>query len=186
MFKSLHRVLYHGHPSQAITVKQNILEFSGFVSDSEISTATAKLESFENSLLSEFLSVLDLEVSGTKVQLVERLIEFLKKPAASGRGEPTKGGKRKASSSKKEKKTTKTAKKAKSESKRGTSSFMLFCADERADVVKQNPTAAFTEIGKLLGERWRNANQSTKDKYMRLAAEKNGKTVSAEAEASEV
>lgn len=172
MLKSLHRALFAGHHPKEATVKHNIGEFSGFVSDADADTASAKFEAMESATLSEVLGLLDLEVSGTKAEKVDRIIAFLKKPHATGRGEPTKGGKRRKSASGKKAGKKAAGKKA----KRGTSSFMLFCADQRADVVKKNPSAAFSEIGKLLGEAWRAASEKVKEKYQQLAAEKNGKS----------
>ena len=173
MLKSLHRVLFHAHAPSASTVKQNITEFSGLL-DEQVEVATGKLETFENKLLCEILSVLDLEVGGVKAELISRIVEFLKKPHATGRGEPVKGGasKRKSSGGSSSAKKSKAGKKTKKDKvPRAPTSFMLFCKDRRPDAVKKHPSLSFTEMGAKLGEMWRESSEQTKNKYMRLAAE---------------
>ena len=50
-------------------------------------------------------------------------------------------------------------------SQRAKTSYIHFCADHREGVIKENPNAAFTEIGKILGQMWRDADPKTKDHY---------------------
>eukprot|EP00301_Raphidiophrys_heterophryoidea_P005784 c12394_g1_i3.p1 GENE.c12394_g1_i3~~c12394_g1_i3.p1 ORF type:complete len:245 (+),score=70.60 c12394_g1_i3:222-956(+) len=49
--------------------------------------------------------------------------------------------------------------------KKGLTDFMLFQQDMRAEVKKEHPEATFGEIGKILGEKWKNISQAEKLKY---------------------
>eukprot|EP01116_Phalansterium_solitarium_P017452 TRINITY_DN4304_c0_g1_i1.p1 TRINITY_DN4304_c0_g1~~TRINITY_DN4304_c0_g1_i1.p1 ORF type:complete len:270 (+),score=96.62 TRINITY_DN4304_c0_g1_i1:72-812(+) len=55
--------------------------------------------------------------------------------------------------------------------KRPMSSFMLFANDKRADVVRDSPDAGIAEIGKRLGQLWKEADDVVKAEYARKAAE---------------
>jgi len=46
---------------------------------------------------------------------------------------------------------------------------MLFAQECRARIVKENPDANFTDIGKLLGEQWKSLHDDERIKYVRLA-----------------
>eukprot|EP00013_Stygamoeba_regulata_P010920 CAMPEP_0177681402 /NCGR_PEP_ID=MMETSP0447-20121125/30699_1 /TAXON_ID=0 /ORGANISM="Stygamoeba regulata, Strain BSH-02190019" /LENGTH=135 /DNA_ID=CAMNT_0019190821 /DNA_START=19 /DNA_END=426 /DNA_ORIENTATION=+ len=78
---------------------------------------------------------------------------------------------KKAPAAKKAEKGTKKAgkgKKAKKDPdapKRALSAFMFFSSDVRASIKEKNPTATFTEQGKLIGEAWRNLTDAEKAKY---------------------
>lgn len=48
-----------------------------------------------------------------------------------------------------------------------SSSYMIFANEIREKLRKQNPTLSIIEIGKLIGEKWRQLPQSKKDKYVR-------------------
>eukprot|EP00494_Astrolonche_serrata_P032830 UN33099 len=49
--------------------------------------------------------------------------------------------------------------------KRPSSSYFLFANDNRDAMTKKNPDATMTEIGKMLGEAWKNASQTVRSKY---------------------
>lgn len=49
------------------------------------------------------------------------------------------------------------------------SAYVFFCEQERPIVVSQDPKLSFTEIGKILGQRWKAADQATKKKYQDIA-----------------
>lgn len=53
--------------------------------------------------------------------------------------------------------------------KRGLSAFMFFCNEKRPDVVKMNPELKFGEVGKKLGEMWRNLEDDKKEPYKQKA-----------------
>eukprot|EP00494_Astrolonche_serrata_P026573 UN26835 len=45
------------------------------------------------------------------------------------------------------------------------SSYFLFANDNRDSMTKKNPDATMAEIGKLLGEAWKNVSGTVKSKY---------------------
>eukprot|EP00455_Lapot_gusevi_P041654 TRINITY_DN4857_c0_g1_i4.p1 TRINITY_DN4857_c0_g1~~TRINITY_DN4857_c0_g1_i4.p1 ORF type:complete len:213 (-),score=90.51 TRINITY_DN4857_c0_g1_i4:100-738(-) len=102
-----------------------------------------------------------MEVSGTKEQLVDRILEFLVKPYATDKAEPTKKSKSKKSSSKSS---------SKSGSSKPLTAFMIFSKDNRSRIKDENPDASFGELSKLVGEEWRNLDSKTKKKYEDKAA----------------
>lgn len=65
----------------------------------------------------------------------------------------------------------KRAKKDKNAPKKGMSAFMLFSQAHREATKTANPTATFGEMGKILGEKWKNASESEKKKFQ-IEAEK--------------
>jgi len=58
--------------------------------------------------------------------------------------------------------------------KRPLAPYMLFSQEVRDSVTKSNPNASTIEIGKLLGEKWRNLSDSQKEKYRRLSEQARG------------
>jgi len=76
---------------------------------------------------------------------------------------PKKGSAKKAATK------TKKAKKEKDPNrpKRPMSAFVLFGQDNRDRIKKENPTATFGEVGKLLGEEWKKASDAQKRNIMR-------------------
>jgi hypothetical protein len=63
------------------------------------------------------------------------------------------------------KKATAAAAKTTDKPKKARTSYIHFCNDHRAKVIKDHPEAPFTEIGQLLGQLWREADDKTKAKY---------------------
>ncbi|CEG75993.1 Putative Structure-specific recognition protein 1 [Rhizopus microsporus] len=53
--------------------------------------------------------------------------------------------------------------------KRGLSAYMFFSQDNREVVKKENPSASFGEIGKLLGEKWKKMTEEQKKPYIEKA-----------------
>lgn len=53
--------------------------------------------------------------------------------------------------------------------KRARGSFLLFTMDERPKILAEQPGVKFTEIGGILGERWRNLSEEERKKYDDLA-----------------
>eukprot|EP00494_Astrolonche_serrata_P027759 UN28023 len=51
--------------------------------------------------------------------------------------------------------------------KRPTTAYFLFAFDNRESMVKKNPDSTYQEVGRLLGEAWKNANDTTKSKYQK-------------------
>jgi len=54
--------------------------------------------------------------------------------------------------------------------KRGLSAYMFFSQEHRKSVQTENPEAGFGEIGKILGERWKNMSEAEKTPYTKKAA----------------
>ncbi|KAI9320737.1 high mobility group box domain-containing protein [Dichotomocladium elegans] len=50
--------------------------------------------------------------------------------------------------------------------KRGLSAYILFSQENRSKVQAENPDAAFGQIGKILGERWKSLSESDKKPYL--------------------
>jgi hypothetical protein len=53
--------------------------------------------------------------------------------------------------------------------KRARGSFVLFTKDERPKIQQENPSIKFTDLGAVLGERWRNLSAEERKKYDDLA-----------------
>ncbi|VDP74474.1 unnamed protein product [Echinostoma caproni] len=116
--KGLHTIIY-GRPGAATEIRSNLRKFRGFgfTEGSEVyKKKVTQIQNRSTSELREALRILNLEVSGTRDQLTDRLLEFLlhpkaqmvkykgKLPSKPGRGRP-KGdsdghGKRKSRGSK--------------------------------------------------------------------------------------
>jgi len=54
--------------------------------------------------------------------------------------------------------------------KRALSAYMFFSQDWRERIKTENPDASFGEIGKLLGAKWKEMDDSEKKPYMEQAA----------------
>jgi len=66
-------------------------------------------------------------------------------------------------------------KRGKDEPKKPLSSYMLFAQEHRPQVVKDNENANFTEIGKILGVKWKALSHERKDKYKKAAERERAK-----------
>eukprot|EP01083_Nonionella_stella_P130453 395899_1 len=53
--------------------------------------------------------------------------------------------------------------------KRARGSFVLFTKDERPKIQQENPTIKFTDLGAVMGKRWRNLPAEERRKYDNLA-----------------
>ncbi|XP_013788278.1 protein DEK-like [Limulus polyphemus] len=126
--KLLHKFLFN-RPGSVSEIKKNIRKFNGFpfTKDSpEFERKKAKLEKPTIAMLKHMCETLDIERSGTKEELIERLMTFLMKPAATGKATPrpkrrssskgkgrsNKGEKRKRKTTRRGSKSTKTKKKS--------------------------------------------------------------------------
>ncbi|EMD35015.1 hypothetical protein CERSUDRAFT_85760 [Gelatoporia subvermispora B] len=83
--------------------------------------------------------------------------------------ETTKTTKRKAAV-KTEKAPKAKAKKDPKAPKRALSAYMFFSQDWRERIKAENPDAGFGEIGKLLGAKWKELDESEKKPYIEQAA----------------
>lgn len=90
--KPLHRILF-GRVGSAPQIKRNIRKFSGFPFEkksTEFDRKKATVEKLTNSVLKRVCELLDLERSGTKEEIVLRILEFLLEPKDSGKSVKTK------------------------------------------------------------------------------------------------
>ncbi|OMH79994.1 Non-histone chromosomal protein 6 [Zancudomyces culisetae] len=67
-------------------------------------------------------------------------------------------------------KATKASKKDKTGPKRSLSAYMFFSQENREKVKRDNPSATFGELGKLLGEMWKGLSDTQKKPYNDKAA----------------
>ncbi|KAF8591685.1 hypothetical protein K439DRAFT_1656553 [Ramaria rubella] len=62
-------------------------------------------------------------------------------------------------------------KKGKDGPKRALSAYMFFSQDWRERIKSENPDAGFGEVGKLLGAKWKELDDSEKKPYIEQAAQ---------------
>ncbi|CAO3612755.1 unnamed protein product [Cunninghamella echinulata] len=74
-----------------------------------------------------------------------------------------------AKDTKKETKASKRGKKDPSAPKRGLSAYMFFSQANRNKVKEENPDATFGQLGKILGEKWKNMSDDEKKPYAEQA-----------------
>lgn len=63
------------------------------------------------------------------------------------------------------------AKKDPNQPKRSKTSYMFFCEENRAAVLKKNPTAKLGDVSKILGNQWKALSDKKKAKFVKLADE---------------
>ncbi len=166
----LYSICFGRRGTQNVT-KKHLREFSGFTEDSQRATAKDRISSAEVSILKLICGVLDLAVSGSKAELIERILNFLENPVASGREFQPKikvasGTKRKSSgSAKKSGSGSKKKKTEKSGEKRPLSSFFKFQRRHRAEIKAENPGFTLIEVSKALGEKWRALSKEEQERY---------------------
>lgn len=110
----LHRLLFN-RPGTVNLIKKNIGQFNGFAFDAGTEQCKKKeemLKKFKKSDLKNICGVLDLEKSGTNVELISRIMTFLLKPKSTGKSLP-KSKTKTPKSSKKERSSSGSARKAK-------------------------------------------------------------------------
>lgn len=107
--KILHRILFN-RPGSGNEIRKNLRRFNGFPftnESSEFEKKKSNLDKLTIPVLKRVCDILDLERSGTKEEIVNRISEFLLHPKASGKSVPKT---KKKSSSKGEKKKIKSEK----------------------------------------------------------------------------
>lgn len=184
LVKRIHTIIY-GVANKKAVVKKIIRQFKGVPKDSEADFKAkfkSRLERCEvGKDLKPICQVFDLEVSGNKEELSDRIIEFLLKPESSGReykGNVGKSSTKKAGAKRKKKSTKK--KSAKGEGEKKPSGYMKFSMANRSKVKAKNPDATFGEVAKLLGAMWHKLSSEEKaewtDKDVTAAAKSPKKT----------
>ncbi|KAI8912590.1 high mobility group box domain-containing protein [Gorgonomyces haynaldii] len=61
------------------------------------------------------------------------------------------------------------AKKDPNAPKKGLSAFMIFSQENRPKIKEENPEASFGELGKLLGQKWKELDEEDKKPYQEKA-----------------
>ena len=162
----LHRVLFPLHKAHPVktTIKGHIREFSGWSGDEEADAARERLEKKEAKELKVLAELLDVASSGSKQQLVDRIVEFCHKPAGSGHAFKSKKRKSTSSSSSSKGKGGKKGSAGKAKRKGGgMNAYMFFVADRRA--AGEAEGRSVSEFGKECGEKWREMRDKDKQKY---------------------
>lgn len=83
-------------------------------------------------------------------------------PAKSKRGSGTDKAQKKEKRARHEKKPDNYPKAA-------LSAYIMFGNDQRAKILKENPSLKITEVSKKIGDLWKNASQTTKEQYSKRA-----------------
>ncbi|CAK0784212.1 hypothetical protein CVIRNUC_007416 [Coccomyxa viridis] len=109
----------------------------------------------------------DSELSGMSDADDEETKKKATKAAAKPKADKPKPEKKRAAPA--AKKETKKAKKDPNAPKRGLSAFMYFSNAKRDEVKKENPDLAFGEVGKRLGELWKEVTPTEKSKFEEMA-----------------
>ncbi|KAE8672418.1 FACT complex subunit SSRP1 [Hibiscus syriacus] len=110
-----------------------------------------------------------LMILGMRIQMVVT-VEMRKrqKPAKNDprkEASSAKATKKKAKDGLDDGKKKKRKKKDPNAPKRAMSGFMFFCQVERENLKKSNPGASFTEVSRILGEKWKKLSEEEKEPY---------------------
>ena len=135
--------LIDGNKGKKLETKKNLRLFSGFAADVNIEEKTAKMienkKKWTVSVLKSSMELFGMEKSGTREELIARLVSFLAKPEEL-RSESSFGGGKK-SGTKRKSKGVKESKAKKP--KRPPSGYILFTTANREKVKAENPEADF-------------------------------------------
>ncbi|XP_064383323.1 protein DEK-like [Halichondria panicea] len=113
--KPLHKLCLD-RPGNKLEIKKNLREFSGFTFHKEsdqYKKKKASLGKLQKNGLGEFLDILGLHRTGSKEELIERILDFLLEPTDTGKAPTAKKRKKSSSGSRKPSKTSSGSKKAK-------------------------------------------------------------------------
>ena len=171
IIKSLHSVLFSS-VGKKLDAKKNIRLFNGFADEKtkneKLSRVTENKKKWTVPLLKDCMGLFGMEKTGTRAELVEKLMDYLMSPkvikeeshgvaktkkskAATTKTAAAKGKKRKATND------GKAPKKA-----RAPSAYILFSVDARIEIKKANPDATFAEMGALIGSKWNSIGEVEK------------------------
>lgn len=158
--KSLHAILFSsaGKKQEA---KKNIRQFNGFLDEKSKTEKLAKVtenkKKYTVQLLKDIMSLFGLEKTGTRVDIIEKLMDYLMAPKVLKEESPSVGVKGKtvkaapkAGSKRKAKDDGKAPKKS-----RAPTAYILFSVDARAEIKTENPDATFAELSSLVGQKWK-------------------------------
>lgn len=164
--KKLYRICF-GQASKKINLKKHLRLFSGFneeTADADVKKLTVwctKNCDVANHL-KPILGLLGLQVTGTKEELVDRLLSFLRSPEDSGaQYTPFSMGK---------KKSTKKKSKKKASAPRKKSGYMLYLGEHRAAYKKKHPEQSMVEVTQGLAAKWGKLTDAQKEEWKEKAA----------------
>jgi protein DEK len=188
----LHRLMF-GVRGKNINTKKNIRQFSGFPADQAESLKEKRGEILNKQILSQLKTLadhLDIEVTGTKQDYMDAILEFLVSPSASGEDGPRGLPRKKSATKKKTAPKTKAAKKSKSKAKKTKkalpvypslapkSAVVLFATSIKSEVMGAHPDLdsigllakcreQFNALGEAETQKWARKAKAAKDKYDR-------------------
>lgn len=150
--------------------------------------ATEKLDRYDGGMVKSVAFLCDVSPSGSKADVIARIVDFLTKPHVGGShakhtGAVTGSGKKRkssgsSSSSKKKKERDPSA------PKRKVSSFILFSQHQREKVKAKHPELAMKEVASKLGEMWRALPEAEKEQW-KVRAEEGGDVSASGSESEE-
>ena len=166
----LHRVLFPSHKAHPVksSIKSHIRDFSGWTEPSEEEEARKRLDKREVKDLRALADILDVSSSGSKRDVIDRIVEFCQKPTGSGhafRSKKAKGGKR-GSGGGGGKGSGKKGKK-KGGGGGGMNGYMVFVKEKREG--GEGEGMSVTEFGKKMGEEWRALDDGEKEEFKKKA-----------------
>jgi hypothetical protein len=172
---AIYSVCFPGAKRDKNQTKKVLRKFSGFAGDDVKQMkedARDKLGKKQLADLKRVAAVLDLDMSGAKGALVDRIVAYLDKPKSSGRDYVGVSGSTRGGGSAKGKGTKR---------KTGrTTAFFLYSGTRRPALREDNPEMKVTEIASLLGEEWRAMSDSEQNKWKKKADAKNAAKASSE------
>jgi len=106
--------------------------------------------------------VLDIDRSGTRDELIDRVVEFLLQPQSSGKDYK---GKEAEVRSKTQKRKSSSKKDNGEKGPRAISGYMMFMKVNREKVKAKHPEAGFGELGKLVAKKWNKLSDKEKEEW---------------------
>lgn len=171
IFKRMWSLMYPGQAgAKHTTIKANIRKFSGWNfgsakdNEAQVAKVRTKTDKWTLPLLKRIADVLDLEHTGKKAELIDRLFDFLASPSARDGEIRKKPGQRK---------TTKKKKKAaakKAAQPRAPSAYIVFCNAHRDEVREEQPDFKMTDVSRVLGFMWNELSDDEKAEWKAKAA----------------
>ena len=165
--KALNSVLFNRVGKKHET-KKHLRSFSGFPDLNDKKKYLEKVldnkKKWTVALLKDSLGLFGLEKSGTREELVGRMIDYLAKPSvlkSASAISTTKSSKSKSKGSKRKRTGGKDDKPKKK--KQAPSAYILYTSSMRKQTKEENPDADFVTLTKLLSEKWNALDASTKE-----------------------
>jgi protein DEK len=144
--KQVHRLLFPGQRGVKKDIKAHIRKFKGFAEgDDEAKTkAQEYLETLESGkALKPMCQFFDLNMTGKKEELVERIMDFIVSPESSGGAYKTA---RKAGGAKRKAPSKKSKKETKEKVAKPLSGYFFYCGQIRAATKKKHPDAPVSNL----------------------------------------